>query len=183
MTSKDDIERLIETCKIVERAVMELSKGIEEFESSVNKQPIFVKPFVKWDFASNTGMTAEEWKRFTERLHKRFTSIEDDSKKVLEAYEQQGSEDDIYAAITRLRGTATPFIDSGDIVIKAIEGFATYLESVPKKIEMAPKQFLKEEEKKKLIDAIPENVEKVKGLANLLRTTKDQLTDVTAHKL
>lgn len=181
MTSKDDIEPLIEMFKIVERGVMELSKGIEEFESSVNKQPIFVKPFVKRDFTSNTGMSIEEWKRFTERLYRRFTSIDDEAKKVLETYEQQGSEDDIYAAITNLRGTATPFIDSGDIVIKAIEGFATYLESVPKKIEMAPKQFLKEEEKKKLIDVIPENVEKVKSLASLLRTIKDQLTDVIAH--
>jgi hypothetical protein len=181
MTSKDDIERLIESCKTVERGVMELSKGIEEFESSVNKQPIFVKPFVKRDFASNTGMTAEEWKRFAKRLYTRFTSIDDDAKKVLETYEQQGSEDDVYAAVTTLRGTATPFIDSGDIAIKAVEGLAAYLESLPKKIEMAPKQFLKEEEKKKLIEAMPENVEKVRGLATLLRTITDQLTDITAR--
>lgn len=181
MTSQDDIERLIEGCRAAEHGVMELSKGLAEFESSINKQPIFVKPFVKRDFASSTGMNVEEWKRFAERLHTRFTSIDGDAKKALEAYEQQRSEDDRHAAITTLRATATPFIDSGDIAVKTIEGFATYLESVPKKIEMAPKQFLKEEEKNKLIEAIPENAEKVKGLANLLRTIKDQLIDVTAR--
>jgi hypothetical protein len=180
MTSKDDIEHLIEMCRAAERGVVELSKGIEEFESSVNKQPIFVKPFIKRDFTSNTGMNVEEWKRFTERLHKRFTLIEGDSKKVLETYEQQGSEDNIYATITKLKNTATPFIENGDVAIKTIEGFATYLESVPKKIEMAPSQFLKEEEKKKLIETIPENVEKVKGLTKLLRTIKDQITGITA---
>lgn len=181
MTSQDDIERLIEACRATERGVMELSTGIEEFERSVNKQPIFVKPFVKRDFTSNTGMSVEEWKRFTERLHRRFTLIEDDSKKVLETYEQQGSEDNIHAAITTLKDTAAPFIDNGEIAIKTIEGFATYLESVPKKIEMAPKQFLKEEEKKKLIETIPENVEKVKGLTKLLRTLKDQVTEITVR--
>lgn len=181
MTSQDDIEHLIEACRAAEHGVIEFSKGIEEFERSVNKQPIFVKPFVKRDFTSNTGMSVEEWKRFTERLHRRFTLIEDDAKKVLETYKQQGSEDDIHATITTLKDTAAPFIDNGEIVIKTIEGFATYLESVPKKIEMAPKQFLKEEEKKKLIETIPENVEKVKGLAKLLRTLKDQVTDITAH--
>jgi hypothetical protein len=55
------------------------------------------------------------------------------------------------------------------------------LESVPRKIEMAPKQFLKEEEKKKLTEMIPENVEKVKGLAKHLRTLKDQVTDITVR--
>ncbi|HYA61156.1 MAG TPA: hypothetical protein VED16_03635 [Candidatus Acidoferrum sp.] len=180
MTTKEDIERLIESCNIVKSGAIELSKGIEEFEDSVDKQPIFVKPFVKRDFASNTGMTEEEWKRFAERLRIRFTSIEDDSRKVLETYKQQRSEGDTYAAIKKLKGTAMPFIDNGIVAIKAIEGFATYLESVPKKIKMAPKQFLKEEEKKKLIEAIPENVEKVKDLANLLRTIKDQLADIPA---
>ncbi len=179
MTSQEDIERLIEGCQAAERGVTELSKGLAEFANRINKQSIFVKPWVRRDFKSNTGMNVEEWKRFAERLHARFTSIESDAKKVLEAYEQQRSEDGIHTAITTLRATARPFIDSGDIAIKTIEGFATYLESVPKKLEMdLAKQFLKEEEKNKLIEAIPENVETVRGLANLLRTIKDQLIEL-----
>jgi hypothetical protein len=181
MTTKDDIERLIETCAMVERSVIELSKGIAEFESLVSKQPIFVKPVVKRDFASTTGMNVEEWKRFAGRLHTRFTSIDDDAKKVLETYERQGSESDMHAAIATLKDTTTPFMESADVAIKTIEGLATYLEGLPKKLEIVPTQILKEEEKNKMIEMIPENVEKVKGLANLLKTIKDQVTDIIAR--
>jgi hypothetical protein len=176
MPPKEVVERLIRNCQIVERGVGEISRGVDEFKLSVEKQPTFVRPLVKRDFESGTGMNTEEWKKFLEQLAKRFKQIENDAKQLMAAHNKEGRKAETSVALTKLNDTATPFLNAASVAIESINNLATYLGSLPDKINIIPKQFLSEDERKALLQSMPEYEEKAKTLAQLLAAAKEQLS-------
>ena len=180
MPPKEVVESLIRECQLVERGIEEISRGVDEFKLTVEKQPTFVRPLVKRDFESGTGMNTEEWKTFLERLATRFKGIENDAKQLMAAHDTEASKAETSVALTKLKDTATPFFDAASVAIESIGNLATYLGSLPDKINIIPKQFLNEDEKQALLQSMPEYEETAKVLVQLLATAKEQLNHIMA---
>ncbi len=178
MPPKEVVERLIADCQLVERGVGEISRGVDEFKLLVEKQPTFVRPLVKRDFESGTGMNTEEWKKFFEQLATRFKQIENDAKQLMAAHDTEGSKAETSVTLTKLKEAATPFLDAVSVTIESINNLATYLGSLPDKISIIPKQFLSEDEKKALLQLMPEYEERAKTLAQLLAVAKEHLSNM-----
>lgn len=180
MPPKGVIESLIKDCQLVERRVEEISRGVDEFRLTVEKQPAFVRPLVKRDLESGTGMGTEEWKKFLDRLAKHFNEIENDAKQLITVYDKEGSKTEMSAALTKLKNTALPFLDAASAAIESINNLATYLRGLPDKINIIPKQFLNEDEKQALARSMPAYEEEAKILVQLLVAVKEQLNHIIA---
>ncbi len=176
MSTKEAVEKLIADCKLVEQKVGEISRGVDEFKLSVEKQPTFVRPLVKRDFESGTGMNTEEWKKFLEQLATRFKQIENGAKQLMAVRDTEGNKAETTVALTKLNDTATPFLDDASGVIESMNKLTTYLGGLPDKINIIPKQFLSKDEKNVLLKSIPEFEKEAKTLAQLLAAVNEQLS-------
>jgi hypothetical protein len=178
MQPKEIVENLIKDCQLVEREIEGISRGVDEFKLILERQPTFVRPLVYRDFESGTGMNLEEWKKFLERLVIRFKHIENDAKQLMITYDAERSKADTSIALIKLKDKATPFLDAASIAIEPLDNLAAYLEGLPDKINIIPKQFLSEDEKKVLLQSMLEYEEKAKTLAQLLAAVNEQLSQI-----
>ena len=175
MTSKETIESIIRDCQLIERGVEELSMGVLEFERSMEKQPSFVQPFVKSDFKSGIGLSMEELKRFIDQLKICFKRIENDAKQLVAVCDKKEGEIETSAAVTKLKDSTMPFLNAANVVIETMNKLIAYLQSLPDKMNMIPKQFMNNDDRKSLLQLMLEYEGKAKSLLQLLVTLRDQL--------
>ena len=175
MTSKETIEDIIKNCQLIERGVEELSLGVLEFERSMEKQPSFVQPFVKSDFKSGIGLSMEELKRFLDQLKICFTRIQNDVKQLVAVYDKKEGEIETSAAVTKLKDSTMSFLNAANVVIETINNLIAYLQSLPDKINMIPTQFMSNDERKSVLQSMPEYEGKAKFLVELFETVRVQL--------
>jgi len=180
MTSKEPIESIISNCQLIERGVEELSLGVLEFERFMEKQPSFVQPFVKSDFKSGIGLSMEKLQRFLDQLEICFKRIENDAKQLVAVCDKKEGEIETSAAVTKLIDSTTSFLNASNVVIETINKLSVYLQSLPDKMNMVPKQFMSDDERKSLLQLMPEYEGKAKTLVQLfeaVRVQLDQLND------
>ena len=85
MAQKDEVERLIKTCETGKDSVAEFSRSIDDFSTVVEDLPAVARPLVRRDLQVNSGMSADEWRTFLERLGARYAAIYDEARRVAEA--------------------------------------------------------------------------------------------------
>ncbi len=175
MTSKEPIESIISNCQLIERGVEELSLGVLEFERFMEKQPSFVQPFVKSDFKSGIGLSMEKLQRFLDQLEICFKRIENDAKQLVAVCDKKEGEIETSAAVTKLIDSTTSFLNASNVVIETINKLSVYLQSLPDKMNMVPKQFMSDDERKSLLQLMPEYEGKTKTLVQLFETVRVQL--------
>jgi len=175
MTSKETIESIISNCQLIERGVEELSLGVLEFERFMEKQPSFVQPFVKSDFKSGIGLSMEKLQRFLDQLEICFKRIENDAKQLVAVCDKKEGEIETSAAVTKLIDSTTSFLNASNVVIETINKLSVYLQSLPDKMNMVPKQFMSDDERKSLLQLMPEYEGKAKTLVQLFETVRVQL--------
>ena len=175
MTSKEPIESIISNCQLIERGVEELSLGVLEFERFMEKQPSFVQPFVKSDFKSGIGLSMEKLQRFLDQLEICFKRIENDAKQLVAVCDKKEGEIETSAAVTKLIDSTTSFLNASNVVIETINKLSVYLQSVPDKMNIVPKQFMSDDERKSLLQLMPEYEGKAKTLVQLFETVRVQL--------
>jgi len=175
MTSKEPIESIISNCQLIERGVEELSLGVLEFERFMEKQPSFVQPFVKSDFKSGIGLSMEKLQRFLDQLEICFKRIENDAKQLVAVCDKKEGEIETSAAVTKLIDSTTSFLNASNVVIETINKLSVYLQSLPDKMNMVPKQFMSDDERKSLLQLMPEYEGKAKTLVQLFETVRVQL--------
>ena len=175
MTSKETIESVINNCQLIERGVEELSLGVLEFERFMDKQPSFVQPFVKSDFKSGIGLSMEELQRFLDQLKICFKRIENDVKQLVAVCDKKEGEIETSAAMAKLIDSTMSFLNASNVVIETINKLTVYLQSLPDKMKMVPKQFMSDDERKSLLKLMPEYEGKAKSLVQLFETVRVQL--------
>ena len=175
MSSKETIESTIRNCQLIERGVEELSLGVYEFKRSMEKQPSFVQPFVKSDFKSGIGLSMEELERFLDQLKTCFKRIENDAKQLVAVCDKKESEIETSAAVTKLKDSTMSFLNAANVVIETINKLIAYLQSLPDKMNIIPKQFMSNDERKSLLQLMPEYEGKAKFLVQLFVTVRVQL--------
>ena len=175
MTSKEPIESIISNCQLIERGVEELSLGVLEFERFMEKQPSFVQPFVKSDFKSGIGLSMEKLQRFLDQLEICFKRIENDAKQLVAVCDKKEGEIETSTAVTKLIDSTTSFVIASNVVIETINKLSVYLQSLPDKMNMVPKQFMSDDERKSLLQLMPEYEGKTKTLVQLFETVRVQL--------
>ncbi len=174
MLSTHEVERLARTCETAAESAAAMSRGIDDFNTRVNEQPAVVRPLVRRDFETNTGMSADEWKVFLEKLSARYNAIYDAATRLAEALAQK-SGSDASAATTELKEVATPLMEGTVAAIKAMATIAGYLEGLPAKIDMVPETFMKADVRNELINSVPGYIERAEALKALLEETDVQL--------
>jgi predicted nuclease with TOPRIM domain len=175
MSSKETIESIIKNCQLIELGVEELSLGVQEFKRSMEKQPSFVKPLVKGDFKSGIGLSMEELERFLDRLKTCFKRIENDVKQLAAVLDKKEGEIETSETLKKLKDSTKSFLNAADVIIETINKLVTYLQSLPDKINMIPQQFMSDDERKSLLQLMPEYEEKATFLVQLFVTVSVQL--------
>ena len=144
----------------------------------VEEFPAIARPLVRRDLESNTGMSADEWKAFLERLGTRYSSIYDAAQRVTGALANGADDAEAAAATATLKEVSAPLIEGADIAIEQLETMAVYMEGLPDKINMIPDAFLKGDARDELISSVPGRVERARALKELLKQTKGELSAV-----
>ncbi|MDD1725768.1 MAG: hypothetical protein LUQ34_02675 [Euryarchaeota archaeon] len=178
MQQKEEIENLLSTCKTAKDSVDAFLRSINDYIAVVEELPAIVRPLIRRDLESNTGMSANEWKAFLERLGTRYSSIYDAAQRVTEALANGGDTAEVAATAATLNEVSAPLIESADIAIEQLETMAVYMEGLPDKINMVPETFLKADARDELIASVPGRVERARVLKGLLEKTKGELNAV-----
>jgi hypothetical protein len=171
-------ENLLNTCEAARDHVDAFLQSINEYVAVVEGLPAIAKPLVKRDIKTNTGMSAEEWKAFLERLNARYETIREAAKRVADALAKK-DETEVAAGTAALKEVWAPFPDGIDTAIKELEKMVTYMEGMPAKINMVPDGFLKAEVKTELIAAVPGRIKRARALKELLERTKGEISAAT----
>jgi hypothetical protein len=178
MQQKEDIERLLTTCKIAEDCVDAFLRSVDVFIGWINGLPPVAKPLVRRDLEHNTGMTDEEWEAFLRKLSTRYSSICEAAQHVNSSVTNGGNDSEVAAATATLKEVSAPLLEAVDIAIEQVETMARYLEGLPYKIDMIPDTFLKTESRSELTSAVPISIERARALKELLEETKEELNAV-----
>jgi len=179
MQQKEEFESLLKTCETAKDSVDAFMRSINDFIAAVEDLPAVARPLVRRDLESNTGMSADEWKAFLERLGTRYSSIYDAARRVADASAEGGNDVEIAAGTEALKEVSAPLIEGADAAIEELETMASYMEGLPAKINMVPDAFLKAEARDELIASVPGRVERARALKDLLGQTKGDLSAVT----
>lgn len=175
MLSTHEVEGLARTCETAAESAAAFSRGIDDLNTRVDEQPAVVRPLVKRDFEANTGMSADEWKVFLDKLSARYTAIQEAATRLSEVLVQDDNEANIDAATAALREVATPLMEGAVVAIKAMATIAAYLEGLPAKIDLVPERFMKADVRDDLIGSLPAYIERAEALKTLLEETDVQL--------
>ncbi len=175
MQQKEEIQGLLKTCEFAKDSVDAFLRSINDYTAVVEELPAVAKPLVRRDLEANTGMSADEWKAFLERLGTRYSSIYDAAQRVTGALANGGNDTEVAAATATLKEVSAPFTESADIAIEQLETMAVYMEGLPEKINMIPEAFLKGYARDELIASVPGRVERARSLKELLEKTKEEL--------
>ncbi|MGA3360027.1 MAG: hypothetical protein ABSC87_07455 [Halobacteriota archaeon] len=179
MQQKEEIESLLKTCETAKDSVDAFLRSINDFIAVVEELPAVARPLVRRDLESNTGMSADEWKAFLERLGTRYSSIYDAARRVADALAKEGNDVEVAAGTEALKEVSTPLIEGAETAIEELETMASYMEGLPGKINMVPDAFLNAEARDELITSVPGRVERARALKELLEKTKGELSVVT----
>lgn len=178
MQQKEGLESLLKTCESAKDSVDAFLRSINDYDAVVEELPAIAKPLVRRDLESNTGMSADEWKAFLERLGTRYSSIYDAAQRVTGALANGGDDTEVAAATATLKEVSAPFTEGADIAIEQLETMAVYMEGLPDKINMVPEAFLKGDSRAELISSVPGRIERARALKELLEKTKGELSAV-----
>ena len=179
MQQKETIESLLKTCESAKDSVDAFLRSINDFIAVVGELPAVARPLVRRDLASNSGMSADEWKAFLEHLGTRYSSIYDATRRVADAFDSDGNDAEVAAGTNALKEVSTPLLEGADAAIEALDTMASYMEGLPAKINMIPDAFLKAEARNELISSVPGRVERALALKELLEKTKEELSAVS----
>jgi hypothetical protein len=179
MQQKEDLERLIKTCETGKDSVAALSRSFDDFNAVIEGMPSVVRPLVRRDLESNTGMSGDEWKVFLERLSARYGAIYDEARRVAEALEE-ATEGSVAEASGTLKEASAPLVESADVAVEEIQTVETYLEGLPAKINMIPDSFLKADDREALIASVPGYVERARAVKELLKEVKEELSPIVS---
>ncbi|MGA7076354.1 MAG: hypothetical protein WBZ42_07405 [Halobacteriota archaeon] len=179
MQQKEEIKSLLKTCETAKDSVDAFLRSINDFIAVVDELPAVARPLVRRDLESNTGMSADEWKAFLERLGTRYSSIYDATRRVADALANEGNDVEVAAGMEALKEVSAPLIEGADTAIEELDTMASYMEGLPAKINMVPDAFLKAEARDGLITSVPGRVERARALKDLLAQTKGELSAVT----
>ncbi len=174
MLSTHEVERLAQTCETASESAAAMSRGIDDFNARVNEQPAVVRPLVRRDFETNTGMNADEWKTFLDKLSARYATIHDAATRLAEVL-AQNDESDVSAATATLKEASIPLMEGTVAAIKAMATIAAYLDGLPAKIDMVPETFMKADVRDELVNSVPGYIERAEALKALLEETDVQL--------
>jgi hypothetical protein len=178
MQLKEEIENLLKTCESAKDSVDAFLRSINDFIAVVEELPAVARPLVRRDLESNTGMSADEWKAFLERLGTRYSSIYDAAQRVTGALTNGVDDAELAAATATLKEVSAPLTEGVDAAIEQLETMAVYMEGLPDKINMIPDAFLKGDARDELISSVPGRVERARALKELLEKTKEELSAV-----
>jgi hypothetical protein len=178
MQQKEEIENLLNTCDSAKDSVDAFLRSINDFIAVVEELPAVARPLVRRDLESNTGMSADEWKAFLERLGTRYSSIYDAAQSVTDTLANGGNDAEVATATATLKEISAPLTEGVDVAIEQLETMAVYMEGLPDKINMIPDAFLKGEARDELIASVPGRVERARALKELLEKTKEELSVV-----
>jgi hypothetical protein len=179
MQQKETIESLLKTCESAKDSVDAFLRSINDFIAIVGELPAVARPLVRRDLASNSGMSADEWKAFLEHLGTRYSSIYDATRRMVDALASEGNDAEVAAGTEALKEVSTPLLEGADAAIEALDTMASYMEGLPAKINMIPDAFLKAEARDELISSVPVRVERARALKELLEKTKEELSAVS----
>ena len=179
MQQKEEIESLLKTCETAKDSADAFLRSINDFIAVVEGLPTIVRPLVRRDLESNTGMSADEWKAFLERLGTRYSSIYDAARRVADALAKENNGVEVAAGTEALKEVSAPLIEGAQAAVEELETMASYMEGLPDKINMVPDTFLKAEARDELITSVPGRVERARALKDLLEKTKGELSAVT----
>jgi hypothetical protein len=179
MQQKETIESLLKTCESAKDSVDAFLRSINDFIAIVGELPAVARPLVRRDLASNSGMSADEWKAFLEHLGTRYSSIYDATRRMVDALASEGNDAEVAAGTEALKEVSTPLLEGADAAIEALDTMASYMEGLPAKINMIPDAFLKAEARDELISSVPVRVERALALKELLEKTKEELSAVS----
>jgi hypothetical protein len=179
MQQKETIESLLKTCENAKDSVDAFLRSINDFIAIVGELPAVARPLVRRDLASNSGMSADEWKVFLEHLGTRYSSIYDATRRMVDALSSEDNDSEVAAGTEALKEVSTPLLEGADAAIEALDTMASYMEGLPAKINMIPDAFLKAEARDELISSVPGRVERARALKELLEKTKEELSAVT----
>ncbi len=175
MLSTHEVEHFARTCEAAAESAAAFSRGIDDFNTRVDEQPAVIRPMVKRDFETNTGMSADEWKVFLDKLRARYVAIQEAATRLAEVLAQDDDETSINAATAALKEVSTPLMESAVVAIKAMATIAAYLEGLPAKINMIPETFMKADVRDELTESVPAYIERAEALKALLEETDVQL--------
>jgi len=179
MAQKDEVERLIKTCETGKDSVAEFSRSIDDFSTVVEDLPAVARPLVRRDLQVNSGMSADEWRTFLERLGARYAAIYDEARRVAEALDA-ANDGKVAEAMAALKDAAAPLVERADVAAEEMATMEAYLEGLPAKINMIPDAFLKADAREGLISSVPGYVERARAVKDLLNQTKEVLSSIIA---
>ena len=180
MRQIEDVVQLIKTCEAAKDSVEAFSRGIDDFSARVKEQPAVVRPLVKRDFESNTGMSVDEWKAFLDKVVVRYGTIYERATRLADALDKEDDDAAAAAAMSALKTAAAPLMEGVDVAVEAMETMETYLKGLPGKIGMVPDSFMKAEVREELTKSVPAYIERAQALKTCLKKTKDQLNTLVA---
>ncbi|MGZ4863908.1 MAG: hypothetical protein ACXV5H_00225 [Halobacteriota archaeon] len=178
MQQKEVIEGLLKTCESAKDSVDAFLRSLNDYTGVVDGLPAVARPLVRRDLEANTGMNADEWKAFLERLGARYSSIYDAAQRVTGALANGGDNTEVATATVTLKEVSAPLTEGADIAIEQLETMAAYMEGLPDKINMIPEAFLNGDIRDELIASVPGRVERARALKELLEKTKSELSSV-----
>jgi hypothetical protein len=176
MHQKEEVENLLKTCESAEDSVDAFSRSIDDYAAVIEELPAVARPLVRRDLEANTGMTADEWKTFLERLKTRYSAICDAAQRVSDALSDRSNDADATAVTGTLKEVSASLMEGADIAAEELETMAAYMEGLPEKLNMVPDAFLKADSREELISSVPGRVERARALKNLILKTKRELT-------
>jgi hypothetical protein len=178
MQNLEAIKNFLTTCETAKHCVNAFIQSVNDFIAVVEALPAVARPLVRRDLESNTGMSADEWKAFLERLSSRYEMIHEATNRVAEALAKE-DETEVPASTAGLKEVSAPFVEGVDVAAEELEMMAAYMEGLPAKINMVPDAFLKAEARDELIASVPGRVELARELKGLLEKTKAELNAAT----
>jgi len=179
MPQKEEVERLIKTCETAKDSVAAFSRSIDDFSAVVEDLPAVARPLVRRDLQANSGMSAEEWTTFLERLGARYGAIYNEARRVAEALDE-ANDGKVAEATAALKDAATPLVESADVAVEQMQTMVAYLEGLPAKINIIPDAFLKADAREGLVSSMPGYVERARAVKELLNETKEVLSSIIA---
>jgi ABC-type transporter Mla subunit MlaD len=177
MPQKEEIELLIKTCETGKESVAAFSRSIDDFSAVVEELPAVARPLVRRDLQVNSGMSADEWTTFLERLEARYGAIYDEARRVAEALDE-ANDGKVAGAMAALNGTAAPLVEGADVAVEQMQTMEGYLEGLPAKINMIPDAFMKADARDGLISSVPRYVERARAVKEVLSETKEVLSSI-----
>ena len=179
MQQKEEVERLIKTCETGKDSVGAFLRSMDDFSAVVEELPAVVRPLVMRDLQVNSGMSADEWKTFLERLGTRYGAIYDEARRVVEGL-NEANDGKVADATAALKDASAPLVESADIAADQMQTMEGYLEGLPAKINMIPDSFMSADAREGLINSMPGYVERARALKELLNEAKEVLSSVVA---